>query len=216
VIDQKMFVCIQKMFKCQKIEDMNVTCKKQEDKKCRRTKMRDPSTKKCIRNVFKLMGWCYERHEIRKYVEKQLFHKMWPTDIQEGKYLSLDDTARLFSYSNPSKNKLIQHFVQVSSMEEFQDHMNGNTKYSDDPFADMYIGDLKILLAHNFYIDRINDEDEDEETPDNLVLFDWRTIKNAQTDAENLGKTEDNFYSDLFFNFEKLYKISFTQPLLDD
>lgn len=169
---------------------------------CTKHKMVDVITQRCIKVVHQLLGYCYEKKEIRKYVEIQLSSGKLPVDIFHRK-LSLSQISELLSSSPRSRdpNKKIRYFTLVPTVQRFYDHIHGNTKYEpndQDESHDLYIGLLKDISTFG-----TNYLDENE----SMVLLTFYNITNS------IDRFDINDFVHYFNQFETLYKISFRKPV---
>mgnify|MGYP001284528351 CR=1 FL=1 len=167
------------------------------DLTCKKHKMRDAITQECIQIVHELLGYCYEKKEIRKYVEIQLSSGKLPVDIFHRK-LSLLQISELLSSSPRSRDpdKRIRYFTLVPTVQRFYDHMHGYTKYEpndQDESHDLYLGLLKDISTFG-----TNYLDENE----SMVLLTFENINNS------IDRLDMNDFVDYFNQFEILYKIS--------
>tara|TARA_B100000945_G_C20377597_1_gene595433 strand:+ start:129 stop:629 length:501 start_codon:yes stop_codon:yes gene_type:complete len=164
--------------------------------------MRDAITQRCIETVYELLGYCYEKNQIRKYVEFQLYSGKLPVDMFRRK-LNLLQISKLLSLSPSSRDpdKKVRYFTLVPTVLSFYDHMHGNTKYEpndQDESHDLYLGTLKdISTFSTAYVDK----------NDSLVILTFYNID------DSIDRFDVNDFVSYFNQFETLYKISFEKPI---
>lgn len=146
----------------------SLDCPYQFDDSCD-SKVRDPIGLECINIVHKLLGYCYETENIRKYVEMQLKKQKLPVDIKR-EYLSLDDIIGLLQprVATRRMTSLIKYCIHISTADYFANSMLGSLPVQEgvDHFDDgtcMYIG---TTLQGQSFLDPFM-----QERNDLLVLF---------------------------------------------